>query len=214
MLDSTTNGTSDGVHYNDRYAGAFWEETDGAFTFATATFNIPAQPAEQNYAVWVAIDGIQHNDSWFSAGINAVVLDNTETTYQAWCYWGNDVPYYFNVTIMPKDVIRASITAHNATSGTALIENLNNGQANVQNLQVNSTLSLLEGEVSWGVMLYQVNDTIPFDTVTITNATAYGPSGSIYKAEGANKLVIKQDNEVVTSVETTGSTITIQHVYE
>ncbi|KAG6378929.1 peptidase A4 family-domain-containing protein [Boletus reticuloceps] len=213
MLEST-NGASDGpYYYSPKFSGAFREETDGHLTFATATFNTIALSAGQHgYTSWVGIDSINTcNDSWLAVGIDTFVTDNSETSYTAWYEWGGDGPYYSDVTITPKDVIRASITALSATSGVFIIKNLNNGQTNVHYL--NSTRPLCERDVTWGVAPYH-NESIAFDTVTITNAMAYGPSGIIYDAEGANKACLKQDNKVVTSIETAGSTVTIQHVHE
>ncbi|KAF8124046.1 peptidase A4 family-domain-containing protein [Boletus edulis] len=209
-----TNGTSDGVQYNDQIACAFWERTDGpSITFATATFNALAPSGQHGYAVWVRIDNNEMcPDSWLIAGIVAFVTNNSETIYKAWYEWGKEGPYYSDVTVTPKDVIRAGVTALSPTSSAIMIKNLNSGQVNIHYL--NSTRSLCGQGVSWGVFLDHVDDPIPFDTVTITNASAYGPLGSTYKAEGANKMEIKQDNKTVTSVETEGSTITIRHVYE
>ncbi|KAF8443675.1 peptidase A4 family-domain-containing protein [Boletus edulis BED1] len=202
LVKKSTNGTP-------KYAGAYWGETDGNFTFATATFNVV--PAQQNYTVWVAIGdpSTQSDISWLAAGINTIVTDNT------WCYLENSDVYYSNVTITPNDVIRTSITARSATSGAVIIENINNSQTDVSYLLVDATHSLVGAEVRWGVELsFNDSEPIPFDTLTITNVTAYGPSGKNYEAEGATKMEIEQDDKVVISVETKNSTITIQHVHE
>ncbi|KAF8138713.1 peptidase G1 [Boletus edulis] len=214
MLESTNGASDEPYYYSQIFSGALRKETDGHFTFVTATFNTIALSAGQHgHTLWVGIDSLYTcNNSWLAVGIDTFVTDNSETSYTVWYEFGRDGPYYSNVTITPKDVIGAGVTALSATSGAFIIENRNIGQTNVRYL--NSTRSLCERDVGWGIVPYH-NESITFDTVTITNAMAYGPSGIIYEAEGANKTCLMQDNKVVTSIEeTAGSTVTIQHVHE
>ena len=45
-----------------------------------------------------------------------------------------------------------------------------------------------------------------------TSATATGPSGTTYTPSGATIIDIEQNNKVLTSVTTSGSTVTIKYV--
>ncbi|KAG6373208.1 peptidase A4 family-domain-containing protein [Boletus reticuloceps] len=209
LVKKSTNGASDDVYYNYLLAGAYWEETNGTFTFATATFNVPVPSGQHGYAVWVGIDGITCN-SWFTAGISSSVTDG-KITYLAWSEWADDKQYLPNLAIAPGDVIRASLNAPSATSGVAILENLTNGRTVVQ--PFDAAQPLCRRIAAWSAEI-QANASIPFDTVKITNARAYGPSSQrVYEAAGAQKLEISQKNGVVmASVSTEGSSVTIHRV--
>ena len=49
-------------------------------------------------------------------------------------------------------------------------------------------------------------------TLEFISATASGPSGTTYTPSGATIIDIEQNNKVLTSVTTSGSTITIKYV--
>ena len=110
-------------------------------------------------------------------------------------------------------MIRTTVTASSNTSGTAVIENLTTGQTVTQDLT--SSYALCEQNAEWIVEDFEDdNGLVPFadfGTVEFTNATATGPSGTIYTPSGATIIGIEQNN-VLTSVTINESTVIIKYL--
>ena len=105
-----------------------------------------------------------------------------------------------------------TVTASSETSGTVTIENMSNNQMVSKNLT--SSTPLCRQNAEWVVEDYTVNNsTVPFvdfGTVTFMNAKATGTG--THTPSGATLFDIKQDNQVLTSVSTSGSSVTIKYV--
>ncbi|KAF8439324.1 peptidase A4 family-domain-containing protein [Boletus edulis BED1] len=212
LVKKSTNGASDDINYNPLLAGAYWEETNGTFNFATATFKVPVSSGQDgSYGMMVGIDGITC-ESWFTAGISCNVIDGRTNQCDVWSEWSDNKLYYSEL-IAPGDVLRAALNvADGARSGVAILENLTNGQTVLQ--PYNAPQPLCGRIAMWGVGINQANASIPFDTVTIEDAMAYGPSSPrTYKAAGARKMEFSQENKVVrASVDTEESSIIIKRL--
>ncbi|KAI9458531.1 peptidase G1 [Boletus coccyginus] len=210
-----THAASDTVQYTTNWAGAVWNEEDGAFTSVTGTFTVPVPSGNvwSAASAWVGIDG----DGCSGAGILQTGIDFTLSdngpTYGAWYEWYPDTSYYFSdFDISAGDVIRATVNVSSPTSGTAMLENLTNGQTGFT--QLNSTYPLCQQNAEWIVEDFQGSDgnmvsLTNFGTVTFTDAVAIGKK--TYTPDGASVCDISQD-QVLTSVSVDGSSVTIKHV--
>lgn len=95
-----------------------------------------------------------------------------------------------------------------------MIENLTTGQTVQQELS--SAYALCEQNAEWIVEDFEENGSLvpfaDFGTVTFDSATASGPSGTTYTPSGATIIDIEQYNQVLTSVTTSGETVTVKYV--
>ena len=132
---------------------------------------------------------------------------------KAWYEWFPAASHDFSgITISAGDDIKLTVTATSKTTGTAMVENLTNGQTVSANLT--SSTPLCEQDAEWIVEDYMEGfRLVPFanfSTVTFTNAEATGTG--IYTPSGANITDIKQNGKTLTSVSTSGSSVTIDYV--
>ncbi|KAF8452561.1 peptidase G1 [Boletus edulis BED1] len=212
-----TNTHSDGVQYTTNWAGAVWIEKDGALTHVTGTFTVPTPSGRSGDAAsaWVGIDGDSDicNGGLLQTGVDFTVT-NDGASYDAWYEWYPNYSYYFsNLDVSAGDVIRASVTASSATSGTAVVENLTNGQSATQ--QINSTYALCGLSAEWIVEDFEDsnNKLVPFANfgeVTFSDAVATG--AGTYTPHDATIVDISQDNKVLTSTRTNGSSLTVKYL--
>ncbi|KAG9316240.1 peptidase A4 family-domain-containing protein [Chiua virens] len=199
-LQSTATGISN-VEYSENWAGAAWAEGDA--------------PSGSAASAWVGIDGDTCENAILQTGVDFTVDSNGGASYDAWYEWYPDYAYDFSgIDISAGDVIKTTVTAYSTTSGVATIENLTNGQTVTQD--ITSDYALCEENAEWIVEDFEEgNSLVPFadfGTVTFTDATATGPSGETYTPSGATLMDIEQDGEVLTSVSTSGETLTVKYV--
>ncbi|KAF8340202.1 peptidase A4 family-domain-containing protein [Amanita rubescens] len=214
-LASSVTNTSN-VVYSSNWAGAVWDTyPSGTFTAVTGTFTVstPSSP-DGSASAWVGIDGDTCVNAILQTGID-FTYQNGAVSYQAWYEWYPDFAHNFNnIAINSGDVIKLTVTASSTTSGTAVIENLTNGQQVSQ--QLSSSHALCEQNAEWIVEDYsQGGRLVPFcnfGTVAFTNAYATTSTGSQITPNGATIIDIEQKNKVLTSVTENSNGVTIQYV--
>ncbi|KAF8444749.1 acidic protease 1 [Boletus edulis BED1] len=206
------DGAVSNVEYSSNWAGVLWAEGDGTFTTVTGTFTVPTPSGSAGSAAsaWVGIDGDTCQNAILQTGIDFTV----DGGYDAWYEWYPDYAYDFTgISISAGDVIKTTVTATSTTSGTAVIENLTNGQTVTQHLT--SSYALCGQNAEWIVEDFEENGALvpfaDFGTVTFSGASASGPGGT-YTPSGATEIDIEQNGKVLTSVSTSGSSATVKYV--
>ena len=129
---------------------------------------------------------------------------------KAWYEWYPDYAYDFSgISISAGDVIKATVTAHSTTSGVAIIENVTTGKTVTKDLT--SSSALCEQDAEWIVEDFEEGGgLVPF--ANFGTVTFYDASASSYTPSGATIIDIKQNNKVLTSVSTSGSSVTVKYV--
>ncbi|KAG9316264.1 peptidase A4 family-domain-containing protein [Chiua virens] len=207
-LQSTATGISN-VEYSENWAGAAWAEGDGTFTTVTGTFTVPTPSGSSGSAAsaWVGIDGDTCENAILQTGVDFTVDSNGGASYDAWYEWYPDYAYDFSaIDISAGDVIKTTVTAYSTTSGVATIENLTNGQTVTQD--ITSDYALCEENAEWIVEDFEEGDSLSPSPMPLPT----GPSGETYTPSGATLMDIEQDGEVLTSVSTSGETLTVKYV--
>ena len=132
----------------------------------------------------------------------------------AWYEWYPDYAYDFSSIIFSAgDEVAVTVTATSKTGGTATITNVSKGKT------VSHTFSgqpsLCEYNAEWIVEDFEEGSSLVpfanFGSVTFTGASAKTASSSVGPS-GANTIDIEQNNKVLTSVSTSGSSVTVQYV--
>ncbi|KAH0831134.1 peptidase A4 family-domain-containing protein [Lanmaoa asiatica] len=207
-------GAISNTQYSGNWAGAIWEQGNGTFNSVTGTFTVPTPSGSTgaSAAAWVGIDGDTCASAILQTGI-AFTVESGQPTYSAWCEWYPAPSSTFSgINISAGDTIKLTVTAWTATSGTTMIANLSNGQTVSKNLT--SSAPLCGQNAEWIVEDYTMGSSLVsfanFSTVTFTNAVATGTG--TYTPSGATISDINQNNQVLTSVWTSGSSVTIQYV--
>ena len=133
----------------------------------------------------------------------------------AWFEWFPDFAHDFTgISLSPGNSITVSVTATSLTGGTATIVNHSTGQT------VSHTFSgqpsLCQENAEWIVEDFEEgNSLVPFanfGTVTFTGASAGTAGGGSVGPGGANTIDIEQNGQVLTSVSTGGSSVTVSYV--
>ena len=132
----------------------------------------------------------------------------------AWYEWWPAYQADFeNFAVNAGDVLNVTVTAYSAYSGIAIIENTSSGQSVSQ--QLSSGSPLCQENAEWIVEDFEEgNSLVPFanfGTVTFTGASAKTGSGSVGPS-GANVIDIQQNGKTLTSVSTSGSSVTVSYV--
>jgi len=204
------------VQYSSNWAGAVWDSYPaGSFYQVTGTFTVPTPSSPDGSAsAWVGIDGDTCGNAILQTGIDFNYQAGS-VSYDAWYEWFPDFAFNFNgISINSGDVIRLTVTASSTTSGTALIENLSNGQQVSQ--FITSSSALCEQNAEWIVEDFDSGGSqVPFcnfGTVSFTNAVAYLNGGGTISPNGATELDILQNGQVLTSVSESSDGVTISYV--
>ncbi|KAG6375465.1 peptidase A4 family-domain-containing protein [Boletus reticuloceps] len=204
------------VEYSSNWSGAVWDEAVGTFTTVTGTFTVPTPSGKTGSAAsaWVGIDGDTCQTAILQTGVDFIVGRGGSVSYDAWYEWYPDYAYDFTgISISAGDVIKTTVTATSTTSGSAVIENLTNGQTVTQD--ITSTYALCEQNAEWIVEDFEEGGRLvplaDFGTVTFTSASASGP-GVTYTPSGATEIDIEQNGQILTNVTISGSSVTIQYV--
>ena len=134
--------------------------------------------------------------------------------HPAWYEWYPDYAYDFSgISFEPGDSVTLTVTATSTTKGTAVIKNNSNGKS--VSKSISSSSALCEQDAEWIVEDFEEGGgLVPFanfGTVTFTGASAKTASGSTGPS-GANIIDIQQGSTVLTSVSTSGSSVTVQYV--
>ncbi|PPQ69984.1 hypothetical protein CVT26_013271 [Gymnopilus dilepis] len=214
-LESLASNTSH-VEYSSNWAGAVWDTyPSGTFTSVTGTFTVPTPSGSSGAAsAWVGIDGDTCGNAILQTGVD-FTISNGRVSYDAWYEWYPDYAYDFSgITIKAGDQIKLTVTASSTKAGTAVIQNLSTGKTVTKSLT--SSAALCEENAEWIVEDFEEGSSLVpfanFGTVTFTNAVATTKSGSTVGPSGATTIDIKQNNQVLTSVSTSSSGVTIKYV--
>ncbi|KZT10841.1 uncharacterized protein LAESUDRAFT_809729 [Laetiporus sulphureus 93-53] len=162
-------------------------------------------------AAWVGIDGYTCENAILQTGVDFTVDEYGDVSYSG-----------TQATVRPKalrysddtskSLVQLTVTASSTTSGTAYIENPSTGQTVTQDLS--SSYALCEENAEWIVEDYEEDGSLvafaDFGTVTFTNAEATY-DGETVGPSTATLINIEQNGEVLTSVSTDSSSVTISY---
>ncbi|KAJ6569820.1 peptidase G1 [Mycena vulgaris] len=116
----------------------------------------------------------------------------------------------------PRDTIKLTVTATSTTTGTAVVENLSNGQSSTVSLTTPSPLCLENAE--WIVEDFQESTfLIPFadfGSITFTDASATTQSGSTAGPSGSGSHLINmvQSSLQFASASSVASSVTVDYL--
>ncbi|KAN0088194.1 Peptidase A4 family domain containing protein [Tylopilus felleus] len=213
-VESADDGVSH-VSYSKNWAGAVWNKDAGTFTSISATFQVPTPSGNDGAATgWVGIDGDTCQNAILQTGVDFTVSGG-QVSYDAWYEWYPDYSHDFNdISFNGGDTVNVTVVATSTTSGTAIIENLTNGQSVTQALTSSSALCGQDAE--WIVEDFEQGNSlvafVDFGSVTFSSATAPGSDGTTYTPSGATIIDIKQNNTVLTDASVSGNTLTVTYV--
>jgi hypothetical protein len=210
----------DAESYSSNWAGAVL--VNSGYTLVTGTFVVPgiSVPAGGNSntqycaAAWVGIDGDTCQSAIIQTGVN-LCIQNGQTSYTAWYEWFPAAQEYWNsgIEINEGDSITATVVASGTSGGTATVTNNNNGQS-VSYTFSGQSAQLCETNAEWIVEdLSSGGGLVPFadfGTITFTGAQAE-QNGNTVDTSGAGLIDIEQNNQVLTSSSTSGSTVTVRY---
>ncbi|KAH9851277.1 aspergillopepsin [Lenzites betulinus] len=200
------------------WAGAVLVANSGTYKTVTGTFTIPTprepsgQSGEHSASAWVGIDGDTCGNAILQTGID-FTISGSRVSYDAWYEWYPDFAFDFTgLSLSAGNSVTVSVTATSKTGGSATIVNHSTGQT------VSHTFSgqpsLCQENAEWIVEDFdEGNSMVPFanfGSVTFTGASAGTSSGSVTPA-GATLIDIEQNNRLLTSVSTSGSSVTVSY---
>ncbi|GJE98817.1 peptidase A4 family-domain-containing protein [Phanerochaete sordida] len=206
------------VEYSSNWAGAVYNSAKGTYKSVTATFVVPTPKSSggggsQAASAWVGIDGDTCGNAILQTGVDFNV-DGSSVSYDAWYEWYPDYAYDFSgITFKAGDSVTLTVTASSTTKGTAVITNNSNGKS--VSKSISSSSALCEQDAEWIVEDFEEgNSLVPFanfGTVTFTGASAKTASSSVGPSS-ANIIDIQQNGKTLTSVSTSGSSVTVSYV--
>ncbi|KAG6382150.1 peptidase G1 [Boletus reticuloceps] len=205
LVQKPANTSSDGVVYNNGFAGLVWPLDNGTFYSVNGTVTIPkvSGPTNASATIAVGIDGTvcPGSSAILQAGVDAIVT-SSGIDYKAWFESDSYTDIDNNLMISASDHIQLTVQAWDEHSGFAVIKNLNTGQQASRQLQ--SSEPLCRQKVYCGVETMWTADTMfpfpSFDAVTFTDAVATSTSGQPYGPQGAMIYDIELNGTVMTSV--------------
>ena len=136
------------------------------------------------------------------------------TVRAAWYEWYPDYAYDFSgISFSAGDSVTLTVTATSTTSGTASITNWSTGLEVIAELEY--PYALCEENAEWIVEDYEEGSSLVpfanFGTVTFSGAKATLVAGGTTGPSGATLIDIEQNNKVLTSVSTSGSSVTVSY---
>lgn len=133
-------------------------------------------------------------------------LARTDTALSSYTFSG--------ISISAGDTITVTVTATSTTGGTAVVKNVSKGTSVTHTFSGQSN-ALQELNAEWIVEDFsEGNSLVPFadfGSVTFTGASATGSSGTVGPS-GATIIDIEQNGEVLTSVSTTSTSVTVNYI--
>jgi hypothetical protein len=207
------------VDYSSNWSGAVLTAppSGSTFTSVSAKFTVPSPSAPSgsqgsaSASAWVGIDGDTYSSAILQTGVDFNVDSSGSVSYDAWYEWFPDYAYDFSgISINTGDVLSISVTSSSSSQGSAVIENLTNGQKVSQSLSAPSSSATLGGQnAEWIVEDFEQNGSLVpfanFGTVKFTGASAGISGGSSVGTSGADILDIQQNGKVLTSASTPSS---------
>jgi len=202
------------TEYSSNWAGAVLVADSATYNSVTATFTVPTASGSDGSAAsaWVGIDGDTCGSAILQTGVDFTV-SGSDTTYDAWYEWFPDVSHDFSgISFSAGDSVQLTVTATSSTSGTAVIHNVSTGKSVSKSLTSSSALCQTNAE--WIVEDFEEGSSLvpfaDFGTVKFTGASAGTSAGSVGPS-GATLMDIKQNSDVLTSVSSTSSSVTVKH---
>ncbi|KAJ7310581.1 acid proteinase [Mycena albidolilacea] len=221
-VNNLIKGNSSHVAFSSNWAGAAFESPAGTYKSVTGTFVVPTPKVPSGsstsgtYAAsaWVGIDGDTCGSAILQTGID-FTISGGRVSFDAWYEYFPDFAHDFTgITISAGNTIKLTVTASSATAGTAVIQNVSTGQTVSKALT--SSARLCQQNAEWIVEDFEEgNSLVPFanfGTVVFTGASAGTSSGTTVGPTGSVLIDIQQNNQVLTSVSSTGSSVTVSYV--
>lgn len=201
------------VQYSGNWAGAVNEGKGWNYVQGTITVPSVSGSSDSAASAWVGIDG----DSCQTAILQTGVSFYGDGSFDAWYEWIPDSSVSFNnFGLNVGDQIQMIVDATSAKTGVATLENLTTGQK-VSHKFSRTPSSLCQTDAEWIVEDFESGGSLVpfanFGSVTFTDASAKGSSGSV--TPGANSIIIdiKDENsgEVLTDCGVSGGQVTCQY---
>ncbi|KAI1502106.1 putative aspergillopepsin [Biscogniauxia marginata] len=206
---TSTNETAH-VEYSSNWAGAVLIGT--GYTTVTGSIVVPtpktpsggSSSTTYSGSAWVGIDGDTCSTAILQTGVDFSVRGSS-VSFDAWYEWYPDYAYDFSgISISAGDTVTFTVTASSKGAGKAVIENESTGQTVTHSFSGESD-QLCEYNAEWIVEDYSSGGSLvsfaDFGTVTFTGASVNGGTG----VSGATIIDLKQNNKVLTSCSTSGS---------
>lgn len=199
--------------YSSNWAGVVQIGT--GYNYVEGTITVPeisgGDPSSAASA-WVGIDG----DTCQSAILQTGVSFYGDGSFDAWYEWIPDYSHSFaNFNFQAGDQIKMSVDASSKTTGVATLENLSTGQS-VSHKFTSTPSTLCETNAEWIVEDFESGGQLvpfaDFGTVTFSDASARGTSGSTSPAGGT--IIDIRDpntNQVLTDCSISGSDVTCKY---
>ncbi|KAJ7132611.1 peptidase G1, partial [Mycena epipterygia] len=208
---------------SNAWAGAGMESPANTYKSVTGTLVVPQlQPAAGGASTgiyggsaWVGLDGMTCQTSLMATGIDLLYFNETIIA-NAWTEIYPNPAVDLAMSVTPGDTLKLTVTATSTTTGTAVVENLANGQSSTVSLTSPSPLCLENAE--WIVEDFQEGTfLIPFadfGTITFTDASATTQSGSTVGPSGSGSHIINmvQSNKQFTSASCAASSVTVDYL--
>ncbi|KAJ6574211.1 peptidase G1, partial [Mycena capillaripes] len=207
---------------SSNWAGAGMESSANTYRSVTGTLVVPnLQPAAGGASTgyyggsaWVGLDGMTC-PTLMAAGIDFIYFDGTVTA-NAWTEISPNPGVDLSMSVNVGDTIKLTLTATSTTTGTAVVQNLSNGQSSTVSLTTPSPLCLENAE--WIVEDFQESTfLIPFadfGSITFTDASATTQSGNTVGPSGSGSHLINmmQSNLQFTSASSAASSVTVDYL--
>lgn len=204
---------SSDVQYSGNWAGAVNEGNGWNYVQGTITVPSVSGSSDSAASAWVGIDG----DSCQTAILQTGVSFYGDGSFDAWYEWIPDSSISFNnFGLSVGDQIQMIVDATSAESGVATLENLTTGQK-VSHKFSNPPSSLCQTDAEWIVEDFESGGSLVpfanFGSVTFTDASAKGSSGTV--TPGSNSIIIdiKDENsgQILTDCGVSGGQVTCQY---
>ncbi|KAJ3880698.1 glutamic protease [Lentinula edodes] len=206
------------AEFSTNWSGVVIETPPSGQTFSkvTGTFVVPTPSGNSGAAsAWVGIDGDTASQSILQSGVD-FTISGGRVTYDAWFEWfPNFATDFSNFAISSGNTITVTVQSTSSTRGTVTLTNESTGKTVTQALSAPDSAAALRGQnAEWIVEDFEEgNSLVPFanfGTVEFTGASASTSSETLTPASGVI-LDIEQNGEVLTSVTSSGSTVTVKH---
>nr|BAL02935.1 glutamic protease [Pholiota nameko] len=215
---SESVGNTSHVEFSSNWSGAVLETPPAGQTFTTVsgTFKVPTPSGNGAASAWVGIDGDTAQNSILQSGVDFTVSGG-RVSYQAWFEWFPNFAIDFsNFPISSGQTITVSVHATSKTTGTVVLTNVSTGKSITQAVSAPSSSAALAGQnAEWIVEDFEEGGSLVtltnFGSVTFTGATASTASQSV-GVTGATIIDMQQNGKTLTSVSTTSSSVTVNHL--
>ncbi|KAJ7346354.1 acid proteinase [Mycena albidolilacea] len=215
--------SSTAVLTTSTWAGAGMESPANTYKSVTGTLVVPhLRPATGGASTgiyggssWVGLDGMTCQTSLMATGIDFIYLNETILA-NAWTEVYPNPGVNMAMAVNAGDTVKLTVTATSTTTGTAVVENLSNGQSSTVSLTSPSPLCLENAE--WIVEDFQEGTfLIPFanfGSITFTDASATTQSGSKIGPSGSGSHLINmvQRSLQFASATSSASSVTVDYL--